>query len=164
MRKIPDYRLVKRKVQELLEEAGVEHPPVNPVAMAREHGLDVKFVSFSGKFSQVSGFYDPSEEAIYVNKDEPPLRQTFTIAHELGHALLHKEWASSDAYKLFWRDPDRNNDDPHEKEANAFAAHLLVPRSLLDQYYQNLSESDLSRLFAVSVPAIKNRLSFEYGL
>ncbi|WP_113384945.1 ImmA/IrrE family metallo-endopeptidase [Rhizobium mayense] len=164
MRMIPDYRLVKRKARELLEEAGVEHPPVNPISMAREHGLNVKFVSFSGDFAQVSGFYDPDEEAIYINKNESPLRQTFTIAHELGHALLHKEWAASDGYKVFWRDPERNNDDPHEKEANAFAAHLLVPRNLLDQYYRNLSESDLSKLFAVSVPAIKNRLAFEYGL
>lgn len=164
MRKIPDYRLVKRKAAELLEETGVSHPPINPISMAREQGFDVKFVSFSGDFSQVSGFYDPDEEAIYVNKNESPLRQTFTIAHELGHALLHKDWVGSDDYKVFWRDPERNNDDPHEKEANAFAAHLLVPRSLLDQYYRRLSESDLSKLFAVSVPAIKNRLAFEYGL
>lgn len=164
MRKIPDYRLVKRRARDLLDDAGVDHPPVNPISMAHQQGLDVKFVSFSGDFSQVSGFYDPDEKAIYVNKNESPLRQTFTIAHELGHALLHKDWAGSDEYKVFWRDPDRNNDDPHEKEANAFAAHLLVPRSLLDQYYQRLSESDLSKLFAVSVPAIKNRLAFEYGL
>lgn len=164
MRSIPDYRLVKRKARELLEEFGVEHPPINPVSIAREQGLEVKFVSFSGDFSQVSGFYDPAEEAIYVNKNESPLRQTFTIAHELGHALLHKEWSDSDDYKVFWRDPERNNDDPHEKEANVFAANLLVPRVLLDQYYRRLSESDLSKLFAVSVPAIKNRLAFEYGL
>lgn len=164
MRRLPDYRLVKRMARELLEETGVDHPPINPVSMARQQGFDVKFVSFSGDFAQVSGFYDPDEEAIYVNKNESPLRQTFTIAHELGHALLHKDWAGSDDYKVFWRDPDRNNDDPHEKEANAFAAHLLVPRSLLDHYYQRLNEADLSKLFAVSVPAIKNRLAFEYGL
>lgn len=101
MRKIPDYRLVKRKAAELLEETGVVHPPINPISMAREQGFDVKFVSFSGDFAQVAGFYDPDEEAIYINKNESPLRQTFTIAHELGHALLHKDWAGSDDYKVF---------------------------------------------------------------
>lgn len=33
----------------------------------------------------------------------------------------------------------------------------------MDKYYSNLGEADLARLFAVSVPAMKNRLAFEYG-
>ena len=116
------------------------------------------------RYGGVSGFFDPEENVIYVNKEEPPLRQTFTIAHELAHALLHKEWAGTDDYKVFWRDMSRNSDDPHEKEANAFAANLLVPRKMLDEYFSGLTEADLSRLFAVSVPVISNRLAFEYGL
>lgn len=164
MRKHPDYREVTRKVRELLDEYGIEHPPINPVAIARDRGIGVKFVTFHGGYEGVSGFYDPNEDTIFVNKLENPLRQTFTIAHELGHALLHKDWAKSDKYTLFWRDLDRNNsEDVHEKEANAFAANLLVPRKMLNQYYGKLTDSDLSRLFAVSVPVVKNRLAFEYG-
>ena len=40
---------------------------------------------------------------------------------------------------------------------------LLVPRFLLDQYWERLSVDQLSTLFAVSVPMTKHRLSFEYG-
>jgi len=164
VRKIPDYQFVRGEVSSILNEYGLEEPPINPVSIARDKGLDVKFVKFSGEYEGVSGFYDPEESAIYVNKDEYPLRQTFTIAHELAHALLHKEWAGTDEYRVFWRDLSRNSDDPHEKEANAFAAGLLVPRRMLDRYFRRLSEADLSRLFAVSVPVIKNRLAFEYGI
>src|SRR5690606_37539465 len=111
----------------------------------------------------VSGFYDCEDNAIYVNADEWPLRQTFTVAHEFGHSVLHKEWARSSDYRVLMRDADYSGSDPHEKEANAFAAHLLVPRFMLDRYWQDMSLEGLSKLFAVSVPMIKFRLAFEYG-
>ena len=165
MRRIPDYQLVKRTVRELLARYDISEPPVDPVAIARQEGISVKFYNFSGKYAGVSGFYDPTENMIFVNKEEYPLRQTFTVAHELGHAKLHMDWAVSDNYKVFWRSPEFNDrSDPHEKEANAFAANLLVPRSMLDEYYKGRSSATLSRLFAVSVPMIENRLSFEYGI
>lgn len=135
---------------------------MNPVEVARNLGVDVRFVRFNEDSKGVSGFYDPDENAIYVNKDEFPLRQTFTIAHELGHAVLHREWARGSDYRVLMRDNETDYGEPHEKEANAFAAHLLAPRDMLDEY-KSLSETDLSRLFAVSVPMIRNRLSFEYG-
>lgn len=163
-RHVPDYGVVKREAAGLLKKYGLTSPPIDPVEIARGEGVGVKFVNFSGDYEGASGFYDPQENAIFVNKDEFPLRQTFTIAHELGHAKLHMDWVNSDDYHIFWRDPSRNkNDDPHEKEANAFAANLLLPRSLLDKYYRGHSVETLSRVFAVSVPFVENRLSFEYG-
>ncbi|MCI5077935.1 ImmA/IrrE family metallo-endopeptidase [Oricola sp.] len=162
--KKPDYARVQRVVRGLHSEFDVTAPPVNPVEIARSKGFKVLFVEFSGEANNISGFYDFDEQTIYVNRDEYPLRQTFTVAHELGHALLHVEWASSDQYRILLRDSEYGGNDPYEKEANAFAAHLLVPRFLLDQYWQSNSVESLSRLFAVSVPMIKNRLSFEYGV
>lgn len=165
MKKAPDYSHVLREVKNILDEYGIVRPPINPVEIARDKGFEIKFVTFSGEYESVSGFYDPSECAIYVNKNESPLRQTFTIAHELAHAILHKDWAESDGYKVLWRDPSRNTtDDPYEKEANVFAANLLVPRDMLSQYYDELSLPDLSKLFVVSVPVIRNRLAREYGI
>jgi IrrE N-terminal-like domain len=164
-RSIPDYSIVKREAASLLARYGYDQPPIDPVHIARQEGIGVKFVTFTGEYSRASGFFDPKENAIYVNKDEYPLRQTFTIAHELGHAKLHMDWVNSDSYHIFWRDPERNsNADPHEKEANAFAANLLLPRKILDKYYRSYSMETLSSLFAVSVPFIENRMSFEYGI
>ena len=159
----PDYQKVQRAVRGIISEFEIVNPPVNPVEIARAKGIGVTFVEFSGEAINISGFYDAEDNAIYVNLKEFPLRQTFTVAHELGHALLHKEWANSDEYRILLRDADYSGDDPYEKEANAFAAHLLVPRFMLDQYWRNNSVEALSQLFAVSVPMIKNRISFEYG-
>ncbi|WP_374545405.1 ImmA/IrrE family metallo-endopeptidase [Rhodoblastus sp.] len=160
----PDYVKVKREVARILEEFAITEPPVDPVRIARMLGVTVYFVTFEQSKQNISGFFDCDERAIFVNKDEYPLRQTFTIAHELGHKVLHEAWAKSSDYRVLLRDSNYQADEPHEKEANAFAAHLLVPRFMLDKYYKRLNLEQLSTLFAVSVPMIKNRLAFEYGI
>ena len=121
----PDYRLAEREAIRLLNQADVE-PPVNPVEIARDLGVGVSFVSFSGESEGVAGLYDPKTDQILVNRGEAGVRQTFTVAHELGHRVLHQEWAKSEAYKVLWRDPQRQNKDRWEQEANAFAANLLM--------------------------------------
>jgi Zn-dependent peptidase ImmA (M78 family) len=138
-------------------------PPVDPVAIARNLGVKVHFVAFKKVGTGISGFYDADDNAIYVNSDEFPLRQTFTVAHELGHKILHEDWAKSTSYKMLLRNAGEQSTDPYEREANAFAAHLLVPRFMLDLYWRKNTLEDLSRLFAVSVPVIQNRIAFEYG-
>jgi Zn-dependent peptidase ImmA (M78 family) len=112
---------------------------------------------------------------IAYNKDQLEVRQRFTIAHELGHFLLHK----SEGEDTIFVDKDfivkyRSNkaytetEMRQEQEANAFAASLLMPRELIFNELakperQNLSENDLiERLaleFKVSVPAMTFRLS-----
>src|SRR5277367_6726787 len=150
----PDYARVKRAVRELHKEFGVTEPPVDPIRIARGLGLSVYFVVFESTKKNVSGFFDYAESAIFVNSEEYPLRQTFTIAHELGHKVLHEAWAKSNNYKMLMRNDTLENNDPKEKEANAFAAHLLVPRFMLDKYWKTLTIEQLSQLFAVSVPVI----------
>jgi Zn-dependent peptidase ImmA (M78 family) len=164
----PDYGTVRRAAKTLLSEFDVSSAPVDPIEIAQQLGVQVKVVRFSGRSAKISGYYDCQDDTIYVNADEHPLRQTFTIAHELGHRTMHREWAESEDYKVLWRD-ERDNDrrferpDPREQEANAFAADLLMPKFLLDQYVDDLPASRLSKLFAVSLPAMKARLSFLYG-
>ena len=160
----PDYAKARAAALELLESAGLCEPPVDPVTISRDLGVQVFFVEFSGEVDQeVSGFYDCEDDVIMVNKHEFPLRQTFTVAHELGHKVLHEEWAKSDNYKVLLRDPSVRENNPIEQEANHFAANLLMPQFMMDRYY-TLPVSQLSRLFAVSVPAVKNRLQSLYGI
>jgi Zn-dependent peptidase ImmA (M78 family) len=162
----PNYRLAQSKALDLLVSAGVTVPPVNPADIAeRILGVPVRFAVFdSTENERISGFYDSEEDAIVVNREEFPLRQTFTIAHELGHKILHEEWARSSEYQVLLRNPQEQNRDFREREADAFAANLLMPRFMMDDYYEYLPVSELSRLFAVSVPAIRARLSFLYGI
>jgi Zn-dependent peptidase ImmA (M78 family) len=162
----PDYRRAEREAVKLLSRCGIENPPVNPIVIAKKIlNVTVKFATFQSVESErISGFYDCEEDEIVVNRAEFPLRQTFTIAHEMGHKVLHEEWAKSSDYQVLLRNPKEQNRDFREKEADAFAANLLMPRFMMDQYYESQSSSDLSRLFAVSVPAIQARLSYLYGI
>lgn len=160
----PNYGKARREARRLLEDMDIKSPPVNPVDIANELGMKVWFAKFEGKNSGVSGYYDCQDNSIYVNKEEYPRRQTFTIAHEIGHKILHEEWANSEDYKVLWRDPNGQEQDAREKEANAFAAALLMPKFLLDQYVDRLPVSRLAELFAVSLPAMKHRISFLYDV
>ena len=155
-------KTAKQKAIDVLDQFGVDEPYVNPVKIARELGATVSFATFSEEYSNVSGFYDFDTDTIFVNEKEYPLRQTFTIAHELGHRLLHKDWAASNDYRVLLRNDDAPKDQ-YEKEADEFAGNLLVPRYLLDKYYESIDKSGLSKIFAVSVPVISIRMSKEYG-
>ena len=55
----------------------------------------------------------------------PP--QRFTIAHELGHWMLHKDRTEHSVLPRF-KEP---YDSPVEHEANTFAENLLMPDRLL---------------------------------
>lgn len=155
-----DFGQAEKFAYQLLQDLGVATPPIDPVSIAGQLGVRVVFVKFGETMQSVSGFYDAEESAIYVNKDEYPYRQTFTVAHELGHHVMHRDWAKSSDYRVLLRDQEAQP-DPYEQEANAFAAHLLVPRGMLAQYQSVANVNELSQLFLVSAPVIKNRMQFE---
>ena len=91
-----------------------------------------------------------------VNKDDPPNRQRFTIAHELGHYIMQKEYVKDESkYKVLLRRPLKDlNYTKEEKEANCFAAYLLVPSDLMEKY-KDVSTSISASLFAVSEDVIR---------
>lgn len=155
-----DFKAAEKCAASVLRDFGIVRPPIDPVEIAHCMGIRVEFVQFSSEYSAVSGFYDVNEKSIYVNKDDPPSRQTFTVAHELGHHLMHREWAESTQYRVLLRDTT-DYVDPYEQEANAFAAHLLVPREMLERYEKIASVAELSKLFLVSIPVIRNRINRE---
>jgi Zn-dependent peptidase ImmA (M78 family) len=63
---------------------------------------------------------------IVVRKQVAESRQTFTLMHELGHLILHRKSSIVVESNLWAR-------QGAEREANAFAGHLLVPGAFLDQ-------------------------------
>lgn len=156
----PDYKNAEVEALKILESLGYKKPPVNPLEIAHELDIAVKFVTFDNQYDNVSGLYYYKDNTIYVNKAEHPNRQTFTIAHELGHKLLHEEWIKSNDYKMLLREqlvtPSK---DPKEQEANCFAANLLVPKEMLKMYKNIASIDELSTLFMVSKSVIRNRLN-----
>ncbi len=160
----PHYRIVMKKVEEIIRQNYITTPPVNARKLASEYGLSVFFAEFPDEMINVCGFIDFNNSKMYVNADDSINRQNFTIAHELGHWLLHKKQIEKNihSYKVLMRQPIGGETDPLEKEANAFAANLLVPTEMLKTLKkQGLSNRELADVFAVSEQVIGFRLSNE---
>lgn len=144
--------------QELLSRCWDRQLPIDPVKIATAVGVlvygrggwdDLNY-PYSGYYRKYDGV--PSIE---YNVSEPPVRQRFTVAHELGHFALGHEDAPRDAGNF------QSSGDPRERQANKFAAELLMPASLVIHYYQSgvaNSVEALANMFGVSKDAMGYRL------
>jgi Zn-dependent peptidase ImmA (M78 family) len=137
--------------------------PVPVVAMAKEMGLKVWKSetlpkNVSGKLVKNKDYAGTSGYAIVVNATDVVERRRFTVAHEIGHFMLHLaqvgEGVSDDQ---FYRS---NLGGQLETEANQFAADLLMPYHLILQLKdQGVTEIDqLAEKLRVSQQALKIRL------
>lgn len=101
--------------------------------------------------------------AIGIESDQGEQRKRFTIAHELGHFFLHREIKSTFVDEIFARS---NKTNQLEREANAFAASLLMPEALIKSVIDkkalnNLDDEDIKKLsdeFNVSQISMTYRL------
>lgn len=108
-----------------------ENKPVSVARLARALGLEVKLASLK---PNVSGMIRPSDTAesgfeIRINKFEIPERQRFTIAHEIGHFLLHKGLIGNGIVdSVLYRSRLSNS---LEAQANKAAAEIIMPAALV---------------------------------
>ena len=95
--------------------------------------------------------------AIYVNVDNHPNRQRFTIAHEIAHFALHRDLMDSQIVDdTMYRS---HLGSIYETQANRLAADILMPIRLLKLSYQtDKSAQSLARKFGVSTAAMEIRL------
>ena len=132
--------------------------PIPIEEIAKHLGLTVQVVNFTE--ANVSGVYQRDSKSIYVSDKDSEERRVFTIAHELGHAIMHKDYPG----EVFYRNdtvPTNGSGlpDPKEQEANWFAASILMPREIVEKYWKFAKdEREMADLFGVSYPAIHYRL------
>ena len=99
-----------------------------------------------------------------------PKRQRFSIAHELGHYLPHREDGTVfvDRSSVFFRDRASSSGIRcQEVDANAFAAELLMPEGDLEAQlngrpidaFDEVSVRRLAARFGVSAQALTIRLT-----
>ena len=154
----------------MLREAGIVAPPVPVEQLAERMGALVRYAVFDGQMSGLlhrSG--DGNRAVIGVNSRHPIVRQRFSIAHELGHLVLHEPAFQIDehAFVSFRNSKSSSASDPHEIEANQFAAALLMPEPLLRACVDELGENPdveesirrLAQRFDVSTHAMTIRLT-----
>lgn len=135
--------------------------------------ISIHFIDFS-KLSNLekpsSGFIlylkDEKKYTIAVNNQESEHRQRFTFAHELWHYFLHrdvleKEWIITDDLwaSYLYRPSETTEISEQEKEADQFAAEVLMPEDKFRELYNIYkSPSVLSSFFNVSEKAVNVRI------
>ncbi len=161
----PEGTIGVPSARDILRRHGMERAmPVPIVDLCRAEGLkDVFQTRF--KDSKVSGMIRHTDQGstIYVAEDQSPKRQRFTIAHELAHYVLHIRPGlegpnlidRADVYELY-RQPGQA--DAREREANLFAAELLMPTAVLRQLADVYAPDQLAEFLAVSLEALMIRL------
>jgi len=160
-----DQQRIDALIENLRMKTGLSFPEGNLVDLAKALGVEV-FESKFLKHDNIDGFLEYPKKStenpkIYLNKDRPSERKKFTLAHELGHFVLH----NSDKRKYRIDDLDysqRNKETKEETEANYFAATLLVPEKKLRSIL-GLSKGDIAfaaQYFGVSKPVIENRIKW----
>lgn len=124
----------RTRARHLLEKHGVREAPVDVERIARVEGLAIERRELGDLDGQLVG------SRIEVNAGHSLVRQRFTIAHELGHFVMHREHG------------------PHEhseRDADVFAAALLIPPDMLRKEFSADPDADvLRRRFQVSRDAI----------
>lgn len=70
------------------------------------------------------------EKVIFTNSSAILAREIFSTAHEIGHLILHLDEKTNPAIL----DKDFSGENLVEKEANYFAACLLMPAEMLKKY------------------------------
>lgn len=145
------------QARKILAENFILEPPVDVYELARNYGIEIHEQHFPLEFANVSGFIniEKGRPVMYVNASEPAARRKFTVAHELGHWIMHEDKIRQDPQKaiLFRMAIGAANKDPLEREANAFAAELLVPMEMLEKN-KDKSISQLADIFQVSSDVI----------
>ncbi|CAN7366534.1 ImmA/IrrE family metallo-endopeptidase [Acidovorax sp. LjRoot117] len=129
--------------------------PVDPEALAGRVGLRVNPLPATAPYS---GWFDDARRTIEYKQSEARVRRRFTIAHELGHFALGHGPRPRDTPAVF----SSRVSDPKEREANQFAAELLMPEGAVKQVVQSgrfNTLDELATLFDVSKVAMSYRMN-----
>ena len=122
-------------------------------------GLEVRE---SDALGEASGLLVPRERRVWLAGDEPAPRKRFTLAHEIGHWVCQCREGRAQVADVLCREVDLSTDRVTrvlEREANIFAAELLMPRVAVRAVWER--EQDVAAAaarFAVSDVAMGWRL------
>ncbi len=161
-------RTIEAKVEKLLEVNNITKAPVPVPQIAKSCGLRIVVDSLEG---DLSGFLyrDKDRAVVGVNTQHASTRQNFTLAHELGHFILHDQERLHVDHEFHVRlrsDLSSQGIDEDEREANWFAAALLMPKQFIAKDLEAQGSIDLfddsflynlARKYEVSTQALVNR-------
>lgn len=154
-------RKIEQLVEQVLKDSRVKRPPVPIKKIARAFDLELQFHSFDKEDFSGILVREGKKSILGVNVSHHPNRQRFTIAHEIGHFLLHEgdRVFVDRSYNVSLRSSTSSlGTDVEEIEANTFASLLLVPERFLSKDLE-AAEVDLENKVAIGHLAKKYKVS-----
>ncbi len=135
----------ERLARKTLAETTQGEVPVPVKRIAERLNISITYEPYNGDLSGML-YREGTKAIIGVNATHPSTRQRFTIAHEIGHFLLHGERSMFVDKSVVFRDRSSSlGTDVEEIEANQFAAALLMPEALVLREVKALASSGKSR-------------------
>ena len=129
------------EAERLIKELGIDALPIQPIAIAERLGILVKPKKTAGGVSGMLVRYGEEYAISYADHIDNEGFKRFCISHELGHyrlaghvdaVLAHGDVHESHAGFV--------SDDPYEREADHFAAGLLMPDPLFSREMRRLGD------------------------
>jgi Zn-dependent peptidase ImmA (M78 family) len=130
------------------------------VDLVRKNGGEISYIDFMDADQTDAIVVEPDERfVIRLSSHTGALRDNFTIAHELGHKLLHwplvRKTHSGCGMKATRRVDESSQDLVRcEWEANWFASAFLMPE---EEFKAAYTRGDASEKFGVTSSAVKVR-------
>lgn len=163
------HQNAENKAAKLLKELDISIVPIDLKMIAEHYGIRI---SEAPNDDHLSGLLLKSngKTIIGVNSLHHKNRKRFTIAHELGHYCLHQSDTfvdKIDDLELLKFRHDSLPQTEEEREANTFAAALLMPADILTEHFNRLKDvvndleellNLLSKKYEVSIEAMRYRL------
>ena len=158
---------IENAVEQIKLNTGLSYPENELLEIADALGAEVvsaELPDFNGK--KVKGYIRWLDEGtspkyrakIYLNSSQSETTKAFTLAHELGHFLLHK---GAENFRIDIEDYATEDTDNEETEANYFAGTLLMPANkFLVALKEAKNVSEVADAFGVSVPAVEARIKW----
>lgn len=153
---------IRKITQEILSSSKQKSAPVNLQSILNLYDLSVEKIPFPPdlmskmNIGHISGLMDFDNSVLFLNDEDSYTRQRFTIAHEIGHVVLKHPKTI----------PGKHSESRFEKDANTFAAELIMPYDWLriDLSLPSANFKNIARKYLVSSKALEVRISSERDL
>ena len=177
MYKIDDIRTIVNGLRTLFPELSINEILENFESAVEKFGVQVKYAFMEGESQNVSGYLmaENNKPVIVLNAEENTRRQRFTLAHELGHLILHWQWLPGEQisledgiFEVSFRKNDIHSYTPEEnlreEDANTFAGEFLIPVDEVKKFSEEIVDKtklakELSIRFNVSYPCASVRVA-----
>jgi formiminotetrahydrofolate cyclodeaminase/Zn-dependent peptidase ImmA (M78 family) len=120
---------------------------------------------------EIAGIIDKERKVVEVSKSFPLETQNFTVAHELGHAFMHRQTVLH-RDKAIDGSALRNSREDIEVQADKFAVYFLMPKTQVESIFEELflvkkiviTENTVSSLNVGSVSEFRRKCKDLRGL